>query len=394
MLGEFAINTGRGALTLILGAILYQETGGLWAFALAFLSDFIVALFIQGIAGAAVDRFGPGKVLNLSLGISSLLLFACWVLISQLSSTALFIFSLAVLLNIFRPFIRTAVFALLPALFSQSELEKANGAVSLAFQVGQFAGMALAALSLELGTHGTAIFTVLMAFVVSTASYLMISAKYLNLRVRSDVKSKIISWRAFTEVLAHATILRGCMIGSVDYALIAVFNLLLAPVVAHNFDNLSRWLGILDGAFALGAILAGVFVIKQSKDIGLKYRYSLLAHVSAALLFLGYALQWHAYLILLLVLLFGLSTTVSVVMWNTALQKSSPEAMHGRVASVKYIFNTLAVTLAIACVSFANEQSFLVATYAAVTTAAVCFVLAFVLMRYRSSHSLSLSRES
>jgi MFS family permease len=376
-IGEFAINAGRGALTLVLGAILYEQTGGVWAFALAFLSDFLVAIFIQGIAGSMVDKHGPGKILNITLTLSCCILAVCWVAMLNLEETATLIFSCAVLLSVFRPFIRTSVFSLLPALFSESALQKANGTTSLAFQLGQFAGMLIAGATLELGSNELAIFVILMTFSVSAISYFSLSLTHLNTKPTSNVTSKYIGWKSIRALVRQGAVLRGCVIGSIDYALIAVFNLLLAPVVAHNFDNLSRWLGILDAAFAVGAIAAGVFVIKKNQCMGLKYRYSLLAHTSAALLLVGYALQWSSYVILIFVISFGLFSTVSVVMWNTLLQKNAPEEIRGRVASAKYILNTLAVSIAITCVSFANDFSFKVACYSAVLITVISFIVTF-----------------
>jgi len=46
---EFLISAARGILSLALGLLLYRSTGQVWAFALAFSSEFAFSLVIQGI---------------------------------------------------------------------------------------------------------------------------------------------------------------------------------------------------------------------------------------------------------------------------------------------------------------------------------------------------------
>lgn len=373
--GEFAINVGRGTLTLVLGAFLYKETGGLWAFALAFFSEFLVAIFIQGVAGSVVDKKGPEGVLNLALGSSSLIVLVCWLLLVGFGQVANVLVVGAVALNVIRPFIRTSVFALLPAVFPKRSLEKANGYASVALQIGQITGMLAAGLCLEFGSVVLSFLMIFASFFVSTVCYGILGNQMLGGFEQAQQQQPGMRWSDHVALILDSKLRPSYLVGSFDFALIAIFNLLLAPVVAQNFNDLPRWLTILDGAFALGALAAGVMITRMSKDTGVSYRYSLIAQVAAMALFISYAIKLPAVAILALIVIFGFSTTISVVVWSTNLQKHAPSQYRGRVASVKYIVNALAVATPIAAVSWANERSFEFAAWAAATLTSLLIVV-------------------
>jgi MFS family permease len=373
-LSEFMLNVGRGALTLVLGLFLYKETGGLWAFALAFLSDFLIAIFIQSMAGNLVDKKGFIRVLNYSLTISTLVLVICWLCLLFFDDVTLIVLSGAIVLNILRPFIRTSVFSLVPSLFDQDSLEKANGFVSVSLQFGQVIGMIIAGLSLETGSTSFSFFLIMSSFLISTVSYFILNKQMEWVRPVSKVQNKMGVYDSI-RLLKNAQMRLSFLIGSFDYAVIAIFNLLLAPLVAQNFDGFPRWLTLLDGAYAFGAIISGFVISRSSKAFGLQYRYSLLSLLSTGLLFITYAMKAPTLIVMLLIITFGYCSTISVVIWNTNLQKLAPQHLRGRIASLKYLINTLLVATCISIISFANDYSFVIAAYISAALVAVFFVV-------------------
>ncbi|WP_206861312.1 hypothetical protein [Lysobacter changpingensis] len=112
-IAELAVNVARGLFTLTLGMLLYKLTGDLWAFTFVYVSEFLASFLLQGLAGAAADRFGARRVLlvTLSILVSALVILCVSVGGRPLSAIALTVAALA--MNLSRPFIINAAFVLM-----------------------------------------------------------------------------------------------------------------------------------------------------------------------------------------------------------------------------------------------------------------------------------------
>ena len=163
--GEFFNNLARGLFTLALGMMLYQITDGLMAFAFAFASEFVLSLLLQGISGSITDRYSPKKVLVTTGAVLSSVFLLC-VIVQLLMPTndLVILFTLAIGINLCRPFFRAATFSIVPEVVEKSQFEKVNGYTSMALQIGQIGGMVLAGVLLELSEIQGIIFTVVGCF--------------------------------------------------------------------------------------------------------------------------------------------------------------------------------------------------------------------------------------
>jgi MFS family permease len=383
--GELFINIARSMITLVVGLFLYQQTGSLWAFALAFFSEFVVAIAIQGIAGTIVDNKGYRNVLLIALLMSSLAVLMCTVLLYFGSYPSIAALGCVFLLNVIRPFIRASVFALIGGEFERNTLEKVNGYLGIARQSGQVVGMVLTGIILEVAMPLIAFATIFLCFFCGTICYGVhfLSSKATKPENEATQGSASTVDGGYLSLVKDRHLLRITLLGAIDFALIAIFNLLLAPVVANNLDNKARWLTIIDVSYAIGAIIAGIYITRKATELGENRRYTLLSILSAALLFSVYSVDASDISIVVFSLCFGYFSTLSVIVWSTVLQKASPSQLRGRVASIRYAINASFVALSVGVVSFANEYSFTHATQMAVISTVILFVFCLVVFQQR-----------
>ncbi|MCV2884446.1 MFS transporter [Aestuariibacter sp. AA17] len=358
-LGEFSINIARGIFTLALGMLLYEATDSLWAFTFAILGEFGVSILIQGMAGTIVDKFGARWVLPFATlsnsAIIGTILFANPELINQPNLLLL----IAMGLYISKPFIRNSVFVLIADLSEKDKLEKFNGYMSISLQCGQLLGMALAGVMLERYSSTTVLFGVFWGFTAAFICYSFVCLFAPNATTEPSDNSQSGSWiKVFKFIMNSKEMIVVIGIATFDYLAIALFNLLLAPAVKHNFDNLARWLSIIDIAFAVGAIAGGIFIAKAVSPANLRLPATLASMLSAASLYLLYVYDGHGVAVVVSTILFGFFTTASTVSWMSVQQASFPSEIRGRLASTRYISNACVAALGCMLVSYANDINF------------------------------------
>lgn len=358
--GEFAINFSRGIMTLAVGKLLYDETASLLAFALVFLLEFVFAVLLQGFAGSSVDKYGCRKVLLIANFTAVLTLIGAIVYLFDGVVPSVLI-ALSVILNLTRPFIRNAIFSLIPEITSVDRMAKANGLVSIAMQLGQAAGIMAAGILLELTSHLIILLVVLFGFIFSLACYNAMSTATTTSSVRGleERSTKPVhDWSAVIEAIRRQpAILTIYLFTAIDFAAIAIFNILLAPVVTHYFDNNNLWLTGLDLCFTAGAVIAGVALAKLNTLSQHAKLTSLSTTIAACLLFGCYSIDSPLALAIPLIVYLGISSTLSSVSWSTLLQKISDPRIKGKLASLRFIINSFYVTIATLSVSFAEGYS-------------------------------------
>ncbi|KID55348.1 hypothetical protein JF50_21055 [Pseudoalteromonas luteoviolacea] len=376
---EFSINVARGLFTLALGMMLYQATDSLWSFAFVYASEFFIGLFVQGYAGTCVDKHGAKKVLLGAALVNVLIL--CVPIILGAQGNAQLIMFVAFALNMIRPFLRAAIFALIPMLGSDDKLEKINAYTSMALQCGQIIGMALASILLEFASSFWVLFTVFSGYTCAFVFYVLTVWVIKSNQVKMDKeKPNPGSWKEVgTYLQGDKNRIFTFVFPSIDYASLALFNLLLAPAVKHNFNDLARWLSFIDGAFALGAIIGGVVASKIKLNDKNRFEVSLLLMLVCALIFVGYAFDASGWIILPVTFVYGVLITVSTVSWIAAQQRCTKPEIKGRLASVRYISNASFSAVAAFLISYFNDFSFYTASVAAAGLMVMCFILAVLL---------------
>jgi hypothetical protein len=363
---ELLVNVGRGILTLALGVFLYRSTGDVWAFALAFSSEFAFSLVMQGLAGATADRFDSAKVLAVA-SAGCALLFGLVLGAAALSGAApleegpLLALLLSAGLNLARPFLRASQFAVMHRAVSETGYERINSYLAIALQVGQLSGMAAAGLMLE-SLRAAHIFAAIGLFHLGAA--LCHLAFWVQVARRSPVacapgdtpRATVALTSVIGHVRANPQILALCVIASVDVALVALFNLALAPVVQERFDGRLRWMTILDMSFAIGALLGGGYLTARRTPLGMRLAPTLGAVATGGGVFAGFALELPVALLIAAIGAFGCLATMSTVMWQAGLQLAAPSSMKGRLGSLRLLCNSVAVAGATLLASAASDR--------------------------------------
>ena len=389
-IAEFAVNVARGLFTLTLGMLLYKLTGNLWAFTLVYVSEFLASFLLQGFAGSAADRFGARKVLlaTLSLLVSALTIFCVSFRESVLSPVALT--GVALAMNFSRPFIVNAMFVLTAEIAEAGSMkvERVTSALSIASQSGQILGMVLAGIVIESQFQAYLIPVTTIGFALAFAAYLSGAPRrdHGPASGHADARygrSSVRWFEALSHIRANPRLALCIAFGSLDFVTIAIFNLLLAPVVSLNYGNEGRWLTIIDVSFALGAIAGGLFVLR-SEMLKNRFAYSLYSLSSAALLFLLYAIDAWAPLVVGSILAHGFLLTLSVVGWSSSIQDLSPDWLKGRISAARNIAISILVSLAVTGISFVNDFSTLAGLYVAAALAlALLFATIPFFLRFR-----------
>lgn len=267
--GEFFVNIGRAILLLSFAKLLYDETGQLWAFSLVFIVEMVLAFIIPMIAGGAIDLQGAKKVIRFTSALSVVICLVCALLVANVRVSTLILLAASVSLSIVNPFIKLSVFSITPELSAREHLEKNNGSLTFAFQSGQFVGIAAVPVILKYYSLSSIFITVSIVYIASSVSYFLATK---DLVAADDTKKSdndrvgtLINHRTgYKDLIAICCSFAPILIlSNFDFASIAIFNLLLAPVVVANYDNNPIWLSSLDASFAVGAIIGGTLIARQ-----------------------------------------------------------------------------------------------------------------------------------
>jgi hypothetical protein len=403
---EFLINAARGILSLALGLLLYRSTGQVWAFALAFSSEFAFSLVIQGIAGTTVDRFSSTTVLAVTSTLSALLfvvvLGSVALSSADLDSSAALLVLLSIGLNMARPFLRSSLFAVLHHAVGERGYERLNGYLAIARQVGQLTGMAATGLLMES-------LTALEILAVVGALHLAAAVMHVEFRRRvahgrgGAPHSAPSRAAPLSAVIAHVRgnpeVLSLCAIATVDVALVALFNLALAPVVEAHFDGRLRWMTIFDMSYAVGALLGGAYLSTRQAALGVRPGPTLAASLAGVATFTAFALGGPPALLLPIIAAFGGLITMSTVVWQTGLQLVAPVRMKGRLGSLRLLCDSITVATATMLASLVSELRLLsvpafAGAFAAVGLVAVAVLYSAARPRLERVQPHLLARES
>ncbi|WP_046005013.1 MFS transporter [Pseudoalteromonas rubra] len=373
---ELSINIARGIFTLAIGKLLYDMTGQLWAFAGVFVLEFLLSLLLQGVAGSITDQLGSKRVLLISMGLMSAALLALSITEYFLPLNLTILFCVSAALTASKPFIRNGVFTLVPKVVAGADIEKLNGILAAAVQSGQIIGLAIGGLLLEFSLEYLILPTVTCCFLIaSCALTMMFSISTVKESTHQEASVSTTGWLATFKLLQEAPqVLVVLIFTTFDFIIVALFNLLLAPVVNYNYDGAARWLLFLDLAFAIGAICAGAIVAKANLNSDNRLIYTALSCLCATIVFISYWLALPSYITLFAIFSVGFMTTVSAVSWSSTLQKLSPPDIRGKLSSLRLMFNSTLAVVAVILVSAFYDSGFSHAAALSVVTTLLLFL--------------------
>jgi Major Facilitator Superfamily. len=342
---------GNGMDALAIASLLYQQTHSVMAFALVLSSEFVIGLLMLVFAGSVIDRGDPQKTmvfLDLFRGISLIAGGVCvwlgWGLVPLVLSI--------IVINIAKPFYRSAHFAILPSIVPEDQILPVNAIKGAATQAGQLIGVGLVGLILLTKQPAIAIVVDGLSFLLCGLLVALIREGTLEritnsgaplTKVFQDWKEMLLALWSNPSLAAHLILFSG------DFLFVALINLCLVPLNKTLADN-SLQLSLLDGCFAVGSILTclllphllhrqdqpwvivGAMILQAGMFLVLSTSRSLLFWVGA---------------------LFGLGAgnTVSLTVFMSSLQaRSSKGYFKGRIGSLRQVILSLigaAVTPAI-----------------------------------------------
>jgi len=298
------------------------------------LVQFVPALALTLLGGAVADAYDRRRVMRLAqlpyLASASLLFFA-----TQQGAVSLPLIYAAVFTNaLASAFDSPARQAFLPSLVPLAAFPRAvtfsSTAMALAFATGPaLGGLLIATWGVEAAYAGYAVLVVLnllgLAFVRP-------------LRVIPERRAP--SWQAVREGLAFVRgnpVVLGCM--ALDmFAVILGGATALLPVYANEILRVGpRGYGLLTSSLEVGALLMSLFLLLR-RPVERAGPALLVTVAVYGLATLGFGLSRSFPLSIALYMLAGAADQVSVVMRQTAIQLSTPDALRGRVSAVNMIF--------------------------------------------------------
>ena len=400
------MNLIRSVFTLGFGALFYSATGELWLLTAALFTETLSLVVLQGIAGSIIDRIGTKQVYLKCMSLFFMVMFGVSILdfsMVEFSTVenVIALFAIFTLFNLLIPFTRTATFVTLKRLTPTNELEKVNGKLVVALQVGQILGMAAVGLCVQWQQESLLIYLVAVASISALLLYRRLPDHLLSPVAEHTfeghlVKQFVDSFRQVFELMKlHPVLISLSVLSIVDLALIAVFNLLLAPAVERLFVGDGIWLAWLGMTFSIGCVLGAQLIVGKRRSVQARISVTLLSVFTSVLVFACFVYSASTIVVLECVFLFGFFAGISNVVWNAQLQKVTPSHMMGRLTSLRFIWAAFVITLMTVVVSKGNEISFFNAGMSAIAMAVllgvICVYLYFTRVARTTTEEISRS---
>jgi MFS family permease len=326
---------GAQMLFVAVGWYVYEATHDPMSLAYAGLAQFLPTLGMLLFAGHAADLFDRRKIVGVSLLIQALCLgaFAVWLAMTTPSAGPVYV--LLLVSGCARAFPSPAMSAMLPHLVSAEEFPRAVAITTSLYPICAIVGPAIG--GLIYGVNGPAMFAVaaVMYLIGLTQAHHLVAG-----RPPEDEKARA---QRDKSILAGVHYLRTnrLLLGLISLDLFAVLLggvSALLPIYAQDILLVGPLgLGVLRGAPGVGAVLVGLVLAHRAIDrqAGTLMLACVAGFGAATLVF---AISTDFWLSLIALGLAGGFDMVSMVIRQTLLQVSTPDAMRGRVSAVSSVF--------------------------------------------------------
>ncbi len=333
---RFAGTLGIQVQSVAIGWQVYARTGSALDLGWVGLSQFLPMALLSLWAGSVADRVDRKRMLMASraaLALGSLALAGLTFAPREWGVTP--IYAVLVALGAARAFAAPAGWALLPALVSPTQLPRAIGLSSTTFQVATIAGPAVGGL---IYAAGGAVSAYVFAAVSELTSVVLLATirRALPRPERPEERGLALLLSGVRYVWRQKVLL-----GAISLDLFAVLlggAVALMPIYARDILHVGEaGLGLLRSAPAVGAaiVAASLAAFPIRRRAGL-FMFGGVALFGLATVAFGLSTDFVLSLAALAVL--GGADMVSVVIRQSIVQLSTPDAMRGRVASVNMIF--------------------------------------------------------
>lgn len=319
------------SLTLFTLLFLVQRlTGDETAVATVLIASALPTLVVGLVAGVWVDRWNLKRVMVVSDLIRAGLVL-CLLFVQSTWMLYLIVFLVAATGTFFRP----ARQALLPRVVSGRQLLSANSLNEVTRVVAYTSGTAVSGLLVGMAGAFAPVFVIdAVTFLVSASMVARVATEADPApggeQVAAGVLSELVEG---LRVMIRSRWLSGVLVG----AALAMFGLgavngLIVPFVVGDIGLSESWFGLLEGAQALGVVVAGTLTAVLSA----RFRPSNLISgglVTLGVLVAGFSLATGVIGLTLLMLAVGLAVAPVQASASTILQREAPSRLLGRAAS-------------------------------------------------------------
>jgi MFS family permease len=322
-------------LNVAIGWYVYSATHNPMSLAYVGLAQFIPNVALLLFSGHAADCFDRRKIIGFSLLLQSLALacFTAWSLAAHPSARPVYL--LLLIMGSARAFSSPAISAILPRLVTNDQFPRAVAATSSAFQICTMIGPALGGLIYSFS--GPAMFALAAAlyFFASLQARGLTTAHQRPGEPEADLVEK--------GILAGVRYIRSnrrlLSLLSLDlFAVLLGGVTALLPIYARDILAVGPFgLGCLRCAPGVGAALIGLLLAHRTVD-GRSGNLMLSCVAGFGLATAVFAISRSFVLSLFALAVAGGFDMVSMVIRQTMVQRSTPDAMRGRVSAVNWVF--------------------------------------------------------
>jgi len=327
---------GATGMTLLRAAVywhVFELSGSTFLLGLIGIAQFVPAFALTLVGGAVADAYDRRRIMRLAqipLLASAAVLYGAT---AQGAATVPLLYAAVFANAVAFAFDSPARQALLPSLVPEASFARAVTIASTATALAFATGPALAGLLIGEAGIGAAY----VCYGVLVAGNAVGLGWVRELRARGERRAP--SWHAVREGLAFVRrnpVVLGCMALDMLAVVLGSATALL-PVYARILDVGPRGYGLLTSSLELGALAMSLLLVlrRPIERAGPALLGAVVVYGVATALFglsRAFPLSIAAYLVV------GMADQVSVVLRQTAIQLSTPDALRGRVSAVNMIF--------------------------------------------------------
>ena len=340
---QSSLGTGAGYIALLLLA--YERLESPWAISLVLLADFLPAMFLGPIFGAAADRWSRRWCAAIA-DLARALAFVSLAFFDSFEVTV----ALALLAGVGTGLFRPAVMAGLPSLVSPASLPAATSLYGALADVGFTLGPALAGLGLLLASAETVMLVNGISFAVSAA--ILTRVPLGGGDRRAEAQSLLREARAGVRTVARMSGIRAVIVGSSAVVLfLGLFNVGEMLLAENELGAGNSGFAMLVAIFGLGVVVGSLAGAGSSKPLVLKQRY-LLGLVILGAGFIGAAAAPSFAMAAVGFAVGGFGNGLFLVHERLLLQVTIQEDLLGRVFGLRDALDAWAWTIAFASAGF------------------------------------------
>ncbi|MEC5289754.1 MFS transporter [Aurantimonas sp. C2-6-R+9] len=297
------------------------------------LCQFLPALLLVLVTGAAADRFSRRLIMGLAIFVEAIGALALLLLTWHGLASPLPVFAVLVGFGIARAFFGPSSQSLVVNLVTRQELANAIAWNSSSWQIAAIVGP----------VAGGLLYGVSPLAAYATGLALFLGAATLVMSIRAPARKRVSEPASFETVVAGFRYIwsEKVVLGAISLDLFAVLMggaVALMPVYARDVLEVGPWgLGLLRAAPGIGAVAMAVWLAAHPvKDNAGAIMFAFVGLFGAFTVVFGLAtVPWLAIVALVLM---GASDMISVYVRETLLQLWTPDAVRGRVNAVNMVF--------------------------------------------------------